>query len=132
MKGTHIILDIDITHALVIELLLHVGDGSIVSRDSVDPRVLQPPLLHQLTADLHNKRHKLQDKRREEKVWKREYKLMRQLFLMLRVQMYSIFISSYRMDGISRDLVGLCRRTVIQPHSKCDSRRWLLLKRFPH
>lgn len=30
------------------------------------------------------------------------------------------------------DLVGLCRRTVVQPHSKCDSRRRLLLERFPH
>lgn len=56
----HIILDIDVVHALVIELLLHVGDGSVVSRDSVDACVLQPTLLHQLTADLHNQRHKLQ------------------------------------------------------------------------
>lgn len=58
----HIILDIDVVHALVIELLLHVGDGSVVSRDSVDACVLQPPLLHQLTADLHNQRHKLDNR----------------------------------------------------------------------
>lgn len=58
--NTHIILDIDVIHALVVELLLHVGDGSVVPGDSVDARVLQAPLLHQLTADLHNQRHKLQ------------------------------------------------------------------------
>ncbi len=57
---THIILDIDVVHALVIELLLHVGDCSVVSWDSVDACVLQPPLLHQLTTDLHNQGHKLQ------------------------------------------------------------------------
>lgn len=58
----HIIVDIDVVHALVVELLLHVGDGSVVSWDSVDARVLQPPLFHQLTTDLHNQRHKLEDR----------------------------------------------------------------------
>lgn len=60
MKDTYIILDIDVAHALVIELLLHVGDGSIIPGDPVDARVLQPSLLHQLTANLHDQRHKLE------------------------------------------------------------------------
>lgn len=63
LSDTYIVLDIDVIHALVIELLLHVGDGSVVSRDPVDACVLQPPLLHQLTAHLHNQRHKLEDTR---------------------------------------------------------------------
>lgn len=53
-------MDIDVIHALVVKLLLHVGDGGVVSRDSVDASVLQAPLLDQLTADLHDQRHKLQ------------------------------------------------------------------------
>lgn len=57
--ATHVIVDVDVVHALVVELFLHVGDGGVVSRDSVDARVLQPPLLHQFAADLHDQRHKL-------------------------------------------------------------------------
>lgn len=63
-RCTHIVLDIDVVHALVIELLLHVGDRGVVSWDSVDARVLQPPLLHQLTAHLHDQRHKLEYRER--------------------------------------------------------------------
>lgn len=58
--AAHVIVDVDVAHALVVELLLHVGDGGVVSRDSVDAGVLQAPLLHQLTADLHDQRHKLE------------------------------------------------------------------------
>lgn len=36
------------------------------------------------------------------------------------------------LNKTSPNLVGLCRRTVVQSHSKRDSRRWLLLESFPH
>lgn len=62
---THVVMDVDVVHALVVELLLHVGDGGVVPRDPVDARVLQPPLLHQFAADFHNQRNKLKaDKER--------------------------------------------------------------------
>lgn len=51
---THIIMDINVFHALAVEFLLHIGDGSIIPRDPIDSRVLQPSLFHQLTTDLHN------------------------------------------------------------------------------
>lgn len=56
---TYVLLDVDVSHAFSVELLLHAGDGSIVSRDPVDPRVLQSTLLHHLAAHLHDERHKL-------------------------------------------------------------------------
>lgn len=60
--GTYIIFDIDITHALVIELLLHVGDGSVVSGNSVDACIFQTPVFYQLATNLHNQGHILEDK----------------------------------------------------------------------
>lgn len=59
-SAAHVVLDVDVVHALVVELVLHAGDGGVVPGDAVDARVLQPPLLHQLTADLHDQRHKLE------------------------------------------------------------------------
>lgn len=44
--AAYVILDVDVIHAFVVEFLLHVGDGSIVPWDSVDPCVLQTSLLH--------------------------------------------------------------------------------------
>lgn len=44
-------------------------------------------------------------------------------------QMYDFISIRYE---ITSDLVVLCRRTVVQFHSKCDSRGRLLLERFPH
>ena len=60
LNNTHVILDVDVVHSLVVELLLHVGDGGVVPRDAVDPCVLQTPILHQLTAHLHDQGNKLQ------------------------------------------------------------------------
>ena len=67
LSDTHIILDIDVVHALVIELLLHVGDGCVVSRDSVDACILQPSVLHQLTTNLHNQGHELETHKKYKK-----------------------------------------------------------------
>lgn len=64
---THVVVDVDVVHALVVELFLHVGDGGVVPGDSVDARVLQTPLLHQLTADLHDQRHKLETKKQKKR-----------------------------------------------------------------
>lgn len=61
IRVTHIIMDINVIHALAVEFLLHIGDGSIVPWDPIDARVFKPSLFHQLTTDLHNHRHKLDD-----------------------------------------------------------------------
>lgn len=45
---------------------------------------------------------------------------------------FILLSSNFIANELSTDLVGLCRRTVVQSHSKCDSNRRLLLKRFPH
>lgn len=60
VSTTHIILDVDVIQAFVVQLLLHAGDGSVVAWYAVDARVLQPSLLHQLAAHLHDQRHELQ------------------------------------------------------------------------
>lgn len=70
LSVTHIFLDVDVIHAFAVELLLHVGDGSVVPRDPVDSCVLQTSLLHNFAAHLHNERnilHKLHKKKKEKK-----------------------------------------------------------------
>lgn len=66
MSVTHVFLDVDVSHAFVVELLLHAGDGSVVARDPVDSCVLQTSLLHHLTAHLHNQRNKLHNIQQED------------------------------------------------------------------
>lgn len=65
-SATHVFLDIDVTHAFAVELLLHVGDGGVVTWDPVDSFVLQASLLHHLTAHLHDQRNKLHDTKPED------------------------------------------------------------------
>lgn len=63
MRVTHVFLEVDISHAFAVELLLQVGDGSIVPWDPVDPCVLKTSFLYHLTAQLHdhwNKLHNIQ------------------------------------------------------------------------
>lgn len=70
LSVTHVFLDVDVIHAFAVELLLHVGDGSVVPRDPVDSCVLQTSLLHNLAAHLHDERnilHKLHKKGTKEK-----------------------------------------------------------------
>lgn len=62
---TYVLLDVDVSHAFSVELLLHAGDGSVVSRDPVDPRVLQSTFLHHIAAHLHDERHKLHRAQKE-------------------------------------------------------------------
>lgn len=66
-RDTHVVLHVDVAHALVVQLLLHVGDGGVVSWDAVDAGVLQPPLLHQLTAHLHDQGHKLRSREEQKR-----------------------------------------------------------------
>lgn len=66
MSVTHIFLDVDVSHAFAVELLLHAGDGSVVSGDPVDSCVLQSSLLHHLTAHLHDQRNKLHNTQQED------------------------------------------------------------------
>ncbi len=53
-------------------------------------------------------------------------------FLFLRECISFFLFGTFMADPVSTDLVVLCRRTVVQPDSECDSRRRLLLERFPH
>lgn len=63
---THVFLDVNVSHAFTVELLLHAGDGGVVSGDPVDPCVLQSSLLHHFTAHLHNQRNKLHNTQQED------------------------------------------------------------------
>lgn len=130
-------MDVDVVHPLVVELLLHVRDGGVVSRDPVDARVLQPPLLHQLAAHLHNQRHELERRERQEMDFYNgenesftvvgQERDRKDYFFPPRTS-FCCFVT----NEIGTDPAVLCRRTVVQPHSKRDSRRWLLLEGFPH
>lgn len=63
LSVTHVFLDVNVSHAFAVELLLHAGDCSVVPGYSVDSCVLQTSLLHHLTANLHNQRNVLQNTR---------------------------------------------------------------------
>lgn len=58
---THVFLDVNVSNAFGVELLLHVGDGGVVSGNSVDPRVLQASVLHHMTTHLHDQGNKLEN-----------------------------------------------------------------------
>lgn len=60
---THIILNINVTHALVIELFLHDGDGRIISWHSVNACVFQSSFFHQVTAHFNYQRNKLKHRK---------------------------------------------------------------------
>lgn len=66
LSVTHVFLDVDVIHAFAVELLLHAGDGSVVSGHSVDSCVVQTSLLHHITAHLHDQRNKLHDTQQED------------------------------------------------------------------
>lgn len=68
-KFTHIILNINVSHALVIELLLHDGDGGVIAWYSVNARVFQPTFLYQLTAHFHYQRNKLKHTNTQLDTW---------------------------------------------------------------